>query len=677
MTEIKNSEHELQLFRARLMVLGVLVFISFGILIGRFAWLQIYKHDDYVAQAEDNRISVLPVVPNRGLILDRNGVVLARNYSAYTLEITPSKIKGELNSVIDEVAKIIDIQPKDRKRFKKLLEESKSFESVPIRTRLTDEEVARFTVQRYRFPGIEIQARLFRQYPLGDVASHVIGYIGRISQKDAKKIETMEEQPDVNYSGTDYIGKEGLEKSYERELHGKTGYEEVEVSAGGRAVRTLSHSGATPGKNLILSIDIQLQKVIEDAFGDKRGALVASEPATGDIFAYVSKPAFDPNLFVEGIDQQSWDELNTSLDRPLLNRPLLGSYSPGSTYTPFMALAALELRKRTPGTTISDPGYFYFGNHKFRDDKVGGHGTVDMYRSIVHSCDTYYYTLANELGVDTIHDFMKPFSFGQITGVDLENEKHGVLPSTAWKRGNYKTAAQKKWYLGETISLGIGQGYNSFTPLQLAHATAILANNGVVMKPHLVKALENGVTRERKLTVAKESYRIPLKPENIEIIKQAMVGVAKSGTSARVFAHAEYESAGKTGTAQVVSIGKNEKYNAKTIAAHLRDNALYIAFAPIDKPRIAIAIVVENGGFGSEAAAPIVRRALDYFLLGKKPLEKVDPTQATSATSANEPNAPKEPKEDSEALRSKAVIKADDESSGGPKPGDETEGNKD
>ncbi len=674
MTEIKNSEHELQLFRARLVVLGVLVFISFGILIGRFVWLQIYKHDDYVAQAEDNRISVLPVVPNRGLILDRNGVVLARNYSAYTLEITPSKIKGELNSVIDEVAKIIDIQPKDRKRFKKLLEESKSFESVPIRTRLTDEEVARFTVQRYRFPGIEIQARLFRQYPLGDVASHVIGYIGRISQKDAKKIEVMEEQPDVNYSGTDYIGKEGLEKSYERELHGKTGYEEVEVSAGGRAVRTLSHSGATPGKNLILSIDIELQKVIEEAFGDKRGALVAIEPATGDILAYVSKPSFDPNLFVEGIDQQSWDELNTSLDRPLLNRPLLGTYSPGSTYKPFMALAALELRKRTPGTIINDPGYYFFGNHKFRDDKAGGHGAVDMYRSIVHSCDTYYYTLANELTVDTIHDFMKPFGFGQLTGVDLENEKHGVLPSIAWKRGNYKTAAQKKWYAGETISLGIGQGYNSFTPLQLAHATATLANNGVVMKPHLVKALENGVTRERTLTVAKESYRIPLKPENIEIIKQAMAGVAKSGTSARVFAHAEYESAGKTGTAQVVSIGKNEKYNAKTIAAHLRDNALYIAFAPIDKPRIAIAIVVENGGFGSEAAAPIVRRALDYFLLGKKPLEKVDPTQATSA---NEPKDPKEPKEDSEALRSKAVIKADDESSGGPKPGDETEGNKD
>ncbi len=667
MTEIKNTERELHLFHMRLTVLALLVFVCFALLLARFVWLQVYKHDDYVAQAEENRISIVPVVPNRGLILDRNGVVLARNYSAYTLEITPSKVRGELNAVIDELAKIVDIQPKDRKRFKKLLEESRSFESVPLRTRLSDEEVARFTVQRFRFPGVEIQARLFRQYPLGDVASHVIGYIGRISQKDAKKIEEMEEATDGNYNGTDYIGKEGLEKSYESQLHGVTGYEEVEVSAGGRAVRTLSRTAATPGKNLILSIDIELQKVAEEAFGDKRGALVAIEPATGDILAYVSKPSFDPNLFVEGIDQQSWDELNNSPDRPMLNRPLLGTYSPGSTYKPFMALAALELNKRSPQYAIHDPGFFMFGAHRFRDDKVGGHGTVDMYRSIVHSCDTYYYTLANEMGVDTIHNFMKPFGFGQLTGIDLENEKRGVLPSTAWKTSVYRKPEQKKWYAGETISLGIGQGYNTFTPLQLAHATAILANNGVVMKPHLVKALEQAVTHERVLTVPKESYRIALKPENIEIIKHAMVGVVKEGTSAKVFARAEYESAGKTGTAQVVSIKQNEKYNAKTIAAHLRDNALYIAFAPVDKPRIALAVVVENGGFGAEAAAPIARKALDYYLLGKRPLGK-----------DSEPVPPPgQPREDTAALRSKAEVKAEDESVGGPKPGDETEGNKD
>lgn len=662
MTELKNTERELHFFRLRLSAVGAFVFFCFALLTARFIWLQVIKHDNYAAKAEENRISILPVVPNRGLILDRNGVVLARNYSAYTLEITPAKIKGQLDPLIDELATLIDIQMKDRKRFRKLLEESKNFESVPIRTRLTDEEVARFTAQRFRFSGVDIQARLFRQYPNGPLASHVIGYIGRISQKDATNIEAMNDEDATNYNGTDYIGKEGLEKSYEKQLHGKTGYEEVEVSAGGRAVRTLSRTAATPGNNLILSVDIELQKIIEEAFGERRGALVAIEPATGDVLAYVSMPTFDPNLFVEGIDQQSWDELNSSLDRPLVNRPLTGTYPPGSTYKPYMALAALELGKRTPNTISYDPGYFMFGNHRFNDDKKGGHGSVDMYKSIVHSCDTYYYLLANDLGVDAIHDFMKPFSFGELTGIDLEHERHGLLPSTEWKRGAYKTAAMQRWYAGETISLGIGQGANSFTPLQLAHAMATLANNGIVMKPHLVKALENGLTRERKLTVAKESYRINLKQENIDIIKQAMVGVAKEGTSAKVFSKTEYISAGKTGTAQVVGLKANEKYNAKSIAERLRDNALYIAFAPADNPRIAIAIIVENGGFGAEAAAPIVKKALDYYLLGKRP-------PASEATPV--------PKEDAVSLESAAMLKAQEEANGGPKPGAETPGNQD
>ena len=528
--------------------------------------------------------------------------------------------------MIDNLATIVDIQPKDRRRFRRLLEEAKNFESVPIRTRLTDEEVARFTVQRYRFPGVEIQARLFRQYPLGETAAHVVGYIGRISQRDAKKIEEMEDA--ANYAGTDYIGKEGLEKKYESILHGKTGYEEVEVTAGGRAVRTLSRTPATPGHNLILSLDIELQKIVEEAFGDRRGALVAIEPATGDVLAYVSKPTFDPNLFVDGIDQQSWDELNTSLDRPLLNRPLIGSYPPGSTFKPYMALAALELGKRTPAQSISDPGHFWFGNHKFRDDKVGGHGIVDMYKSIVQSCNTYYYVLANDLGVDAIHDFMKPFGFGQMTGIDLENERSGVLPSTAWKRAAYKRPEHKKWYAGETISVGIGQGYNSFTPLQMAHAMANLANNGVVMKPHLVKMVEDGVTREHTPTVAKESYRINLKQENIDVVKHAMAGVVREGTSSRAFASAGYVSAGKTGTAQAISIGKNEKYDAKKMAERHRDHSLYVAFAPADNPRIALAVIVENGGFGAAAAAPIARLALDYYLLGKRP----EPKEKTATT---------------------------------------------
>ncbi|MFZ6687247.1 penicillin-binding protein 2 [Undibacterium sp. SXout11W] len=636
MNELKNTERELYYFRMRLIFIGIFVFACFSILISRFVWLQIVKYDDYALQADDNRIDVLPVVPNRGLIMDRNGVILAQNYSAYTLEITPSKITQDMDLLIDNLSALVDIQPKHRKRFRKLLEESKNFESLPIRTRLTDDEVARFTAQRFRFPGVDIQARLFRQYPQGDSASHVIGYIGRISSKDQEIIEDMEDS--ANYKGTNYIGKEGLEKSYETALHGTTGFSRVEVSANGRAVRTLSRTPPTSGQNLILSVDIELQKVIEEAFGDRRGALVAIEPETGDVLAFVSKPTYDPNLFVEGIDQQSWTELNTSEDRPLLNRPLSGTYPPGSTYKPYMALAALELGKRTPSQAIADTGFFMFGGHRFNDDKPGGHGIVDMYRSIVVSCDPYYYILANDLGVDTIHDFMKPFGFGQKTGIDLEHEKTGLLPSTEWKRTAYKKAAQQKWYAGETISLGIGQGYNNFTPLQMAHAMATLANNGIVMKPHLVKMTEDPKTRQKTLTVPKESYRIPLKQENVDFIKHAMVGVTSvpGGTGYMKFRDAEYVSGGKTGTAQVVGIKKGEKYNAKTTAERQRDNALYIAFAPADKPRIALAMVVENAGFGAESAAPIARKALDYYLLGKRPSDKdKQPTSKADGTAAS------------------------------------------
>ena len=639
MTQIKDTERELQLFRLRLSVAGLVVFVCFGLLMLRFLWLQGVRHSEYAERAESNRISVVPAIPNRGLIVDRNGVILARNFSAYTLEITPAKLDRPLEVVIDELSKLVDIQPKDRKRFKRLTEESKTFESLPIRTRLSDEEVARFAAQGYRFPGVDIQARLFRQYPLGQTASHMIGYIGRVNKRDAERLEEGED--DANYRGTEYIGKEGLEKSYEKELHGITGYDEIEVSAGGRAVRTLSRTSPTPGNNLRLSVDIELQKIVEQAFGERRGALVAIEPATGDILAYVSMPTFDPNLFVEGIDVKSWDDLNTSLDKPLLNRPLIGTYPAGSTFKPYMALAALQLRKRTPEMAINDPGYFWFGNNKFRDDKEGGHGRVDMYKSIVQSCNTYYYNLANDLGIDAIHDFMSPFGFGRLTGVDLENERTGVLPSMEWKRKTYKKADQQKWYAGETISVGIGQGYNSFTPLQLAHAIATLTNNGIVMKPHLVKMIENGTNKSRKLTVAKESFRIPLKQENVDFIKNAMIGVTKEGTSARSFINAPYVSGGKTGTAQAASMSKSVKYDASKINERLRDHSLYIAFAPADKPKIALAIIVENAGFGAAAAAPIARQAMDYYLLGKKPNDPmpVIPKATTKPANANEATA--------------------------------------
>ena len=622
MTELHNNDREIHLFRVRVTALFTLVFVCFAILVGRVVWLQVIKHDDYAALAEDNRLAIVPIVPNRGLILDRHGVVvLARNFSAYTLEITPSKLRNTLDSVIDELATLVVIEPKDRKRFRTLMAESKNFEGVPLRTRLTDDEVARFTAQRFRFPGVDVQARLFRQYPLGETAAHVIGFIGRINQGEARALEDGADA--TNYRGTDHIGKEGVEKSYEKLLHGVTGYEKVIKTAGGRAVSTLSRTEATPGSNLVLSIDIELQKILEEAFDDFRGALVAIEPETGDVLAYVSRPGFDPNLFVDGIDSQSWNELNTSLDRPMLNRPLQGTYPPGSTFKPFMALAALEKGFRTPSQAIHDVGSFSLGNYRWMDDKLGGHGTVDMYKSLVISCNTYYYQLGHEMGIDHIHDFMEPFGFGRLTGIDLDHEKIGVLPSKQWKRQRFaKNKAAQAWQKGDNVNIGIGQGYNSYTILQLAHAVSTLANNGVVMRPHLVKLVEDGSTRVRTPTVAKESFRIPLKQENIDFIKSAMVGVTQEGTGRLAFANAAYSAGGKTGTSQTVGLKRGEKYNAKTMGERLRDNSLYVAFAPADKPKIALALIVENAGFGAAYAAPIARKALDYYLTGKRPAPK-------------------------------------------------------
>ena len=615
LAEFKDHQRELYFFQLRIGIAGIFVLAAFSLLLLRLVYLQILQYDYYRTKAEDNRISIVPIMPNRGLILDRSGTALARNYSAYTLEIFPGKV-ADLEKTIDELAAIVDIRASDRTRFKRLMIEAKGADSLPIRTRLSDEEVAKFAVNRYRFPGVDIQARLFRQYPLNELASHLVGYIGRINDRDVEHIE--DEGLTANYKGTDHIGKTGLEQSYESELHGITGYEQVEVDSGGRGVRTLSRTSPTSGNNLVLTLDIRLQDVAEQAFGENRGALVAIEPATGGILAFVSKPGFDPNLFVEGIDLASWDLLNTSPDRPMVNRALAGTYPPGSTFKPYMALAALELGKRTPQQTIYDPGFFQFGNHRFRDDKVGGHGTVDMYKSIVASCDTYYYMLGNDLGIDNIARFIGQFGFGAKTGIDVEGEATGVLPSQEWKRKRFKKPEQQKWYAGETISVGIGQGYNAYTPLQMAQAIATIANNGVIYRPHLVNYIENIRSGERTLVEPKVERAITLKAENIEFIKRALAGVNTEGTGARAFAKAEYTSAGKTGTAQVIALKQNEKYDEKRVAERHRDHALFIAFAPLESPKIALAVVVENAGFGARAAAPIARQVLDYYLLGKR-----------------------------------------------------------
>lgn len=619
MTELRNVEADLSRFRARVLVISIVVLLAFLLVVARLVYLQVVRHDDLDGQAESNRTAIVPVVPNRGLILDRNGIVLATNYSAYTLEIIPSRA-GPLEEVIDELAKIVDIQLRDRRRFRKLLDESRNFESLPIRTRLTDEEVARFTAQRYRFPGVEIKARLFRSYPWGELASHVIGYIGRINQAEKEKIE--EAQEDSNYRGTEYIGKLGVEQNFEKELHGITGVEQMETSAGGRAVRKLSSIPATPGNTVILSIDIKLQKLVEDMFGERRGALVALDPRNGEVLAFVSKPTFDPNLFVDGIDTESWQMLNESIDKPLLNRALRGTYPPGSTYKPFMAMAALQSGKRTAGTVINDAGSWSFGGHVFRSHGDHGLGAVDMYTSIVKSSNVYYYSLANELGVDAMYDFMKPLGFGQLTGIDIQGEVRGVLPSQAWKKAYYKRPEQQKWYAGETISLGIGQGYNTFTMLQLAQATAILANNGIKHKPQLVIATQDAMTHARSPVAGAAPEDLGYKPENVAIVRRALVGVTQEGTSARVFAGAGYLSGGKTGTAQAVTIGQKEKYNSSKLEEHQRDHALYIAFAPADEPKIALAVIVENAGFGAAHAAPIARRVFDYWLMNQYPSEE-------------------------------------------------------
>jgi len=618
LAQLKNNQAELQRFRSRVGTVQVVVLVCFFLLAVRLSYLQIVRHDDLLEQAENNRTAVIPVVPPRGTILDRNGVVLASNYTAYTLEITPSKV-GDLEATINALGELVEIQGKDRRRFKRLREESRSFDSLPIRTRLSDAEVARFSAQRYRFPGVEIKARLFRQYPYGELASHVVGYIGRINAREKERIE--EEDDSGNYRGNEYIGKLGVELSYERELHGITGVNRIETSAGGRATRSLSSRQAIPGQNVVLSIDIQLQKMVEDLFGNRRGALVALDPETGEVLAFVSKPTFDPNLFVEGIDVESWQSLNESPDKPLLNRALRGTYPPGSTYKPFMALGALTTGKRNASAIINDAGSWSYGGHTFRSHGDQGLGPVDMVRSISLSSNVYYYSLANEMGVDAIHDFMKPLGFGQITGIDLPGEVRGILPSTEWKRNYYKKPEQKKWYGGETISLGIGQGYNAFTMVQLASATATIANGGKQFPPRVVRATQDALTHAQSLNTAAEPTVLGYSADHIAVVRNGLVGVVTSGTSAQVFAGAGYQSAGKTGTAQAVTIGQKDKYNASKLAEYQRDHALYMAYAPADAPKIALAVVVENAGFGAVAAAPIARRVFDYWLLGQYPNE--------------------------------------------------------
>ncbi|HEY1399475.1 penicillin-binding protein 2 [Roseateles sp.] len=621
MTVIKNLQAELSRFRLRLFAAAAFVLFCFGLLVARLVYLQITQHDTLLERAETNRVSVVPIVPNRGLIVDRNGVVLASNYSAYTLEITPSKVP-DLERTIDALSAVIEIQPRDRRRFKRLMEESKNFESLPIRTKLTDTEVARFAAQRFRFPGVDIKARLFRSYPLGDIGAHMLGYIGRINQAEKKAMDDWSEEDVANYRGTEYIGKLGLEQAYERELHGQTGFEEMETSAGGRAVRRLRNRPPTPGNTLHLSVDIKLQALVERLFGDRRGALVAMDPRNGEVLAFVSKPSFDPNLFVDGIDADSWRDLNEDIDKPLLNRALRGTYPPGSTFKPYMAMAALNTGKRAANVVIQDNLNYSFGGRVFGSATGDRAGAKDMRLAIVTSSNVYFYSLANEMGVDMIHDQLEPFGFGRKTEIDLQGEVTGILPSTEWKRRAYKRPEQQKWYAGETISLGIGQGYNNFTMLQLATAMSTLSSGGERYRPRLVREIEDVVKHAQRRVASDALAPLALRKADVDVIRNAMHDVTLEGTSRAVFAGAQYQSAGKTGTAQAVGLRAGQTYSSIKADERKRDHSLYISFAPYQAPTIAVALIVENAGFGSESAAPIARRVYDYVLTGTYPSEE-------------------------------------------------------
>lgn len=605
------AQRERNRFLIRAWVAGTLVLLAFA-LIGLRLWvLQVEEHEGLLQRADRNRTAVVPIAPRRGEIVDRNGEVLARNYLSYTLDVVPAEA-GNISEMLDALSTVVTLDPVTIRRFKRRVADSGRYAEVMLRNDLSDTEGAYFAAQAFRFPGVKLKARWVRQYPQGESAAHVVGYVGRISEAN---LQALDEKGVLgNYRGTDIIGKQGIERSWENALHGTTGIESVEVTARGEPMRTLHRIDPEPGNDLILSLDMRLQRIAEQAFENRRGALVAIDPNNGQILAFVSRPSFDPNLFVGGIDHESWRELNESEDVPMLNRPLSGTYPIGSTYKPFVALAALTLGKRDAKTKIYDPGYFEMANQRFRNAGSAAYGHVDMHRSLVVSSDTYYYSLAPEIGIDALHDFMKPFGFGQRTGIDLEAERTGVLPSTDWKRRAFKKPEQQRWFGGETVSAVIGQGYNAFTILQLAQATAVLANGGSYYRPHLVTATQGRDGRVRAVASSEPEHRIALDPKHLQVIREALIEVTRTGTARKAFAGVSYTVAGKTGTAQLFNL-KGSRYTKENVDERLQDHSLFMGFAPAETPSIALAVLVENGGWGSEVAAPIARRVMDGWLL--------------------------------------------------------------
>ena len=630
---IKDTARESLLFRGRIIIVAVGIACLTLLLLARLSHLQVIEHEHFATLSEGNRVKVVPIVPTRGLIFDRNGVVLAENVPTFSLELVPEAI-DDLDAVIAQLGELVEITDDDRRRFERLLSSSRRFQHVPLRLRLTEEEVSRFAVNRHRFPGVDVEARLTRYYPLGALTSHLVGYVGRINPKEAQTLDAAQ------YRGTSHVGKTGVERKYEDVLHGKVGYQHVEINVQGRVLRVLERIDPIPGDNLTLHLDVGLQQQATAALADENGSIVAIDPRTGGVLAMVSQPSFDANLFVDGIDSKTYQALLRSTGRPLFNRAINGQYPPGSTVKPFLALAGLELGMDKAHQRVWCPGWFRLPGkaHRYRDWKRGGHGRVGLKEAIVESCDVYFYELALEMGVDRMHKHMQQFGFGERTGIDLPSESAGLNPSRAWKRA----VKHQPWYPGETVITGIGQGFTLATPLQLAHATSTLAMRGLRLSPRVVKEHQRRTALSEQETQTLEdglpaARFVAHNDTNWQIVVDSMESVVHGarGTARRIATDATYRMAGKTGTAQVFTLGQDEKYDAKGLAKKLRDHGLFISFAPVKRPRIVVSVLVENGGGGSSAAAPLARLVMDYFMQSESEIPPRDRMLMSKAPAAS------------------------------------------
>ncbi|HGF4930711.1 TPA: penicillin-binding protein 2 [Vibrio parahaemolyticus] len=616
-SQIRDYQAEARLFASRAIVAFFGIVVLMGLLVANMYNIQVNQFQDYQTRSNDNRIKVVPIAPNRGLIYDRNGVLLAENRPVFNLELTPEKIK-DIDATIQELQTILEITPEQIERFHRERKRTRRFKSVPLLTQLNEKQVAVFSVNQYRFPGVEISATLKRYYPYGEVLTHVIGYVSRINDRDMQRL--IREEKDANYQATRDIGKLGIEKYYEDLLHGTAGYQEVEVNSRGRVIRTLKYVPPVPGKDIVLNLDINLQLYVHQLLDGRRGSAIVLDPRDNGVLAMVSSPSYDPNAFVHGISGKAYRDLLNDKNRPLVNRTTLGIYPPASTIKPFMAVAALQEGVITPNTTRNDPGYWRIPNsdtRPFRDWLRWGHGRVDVIKSIEESVDTFYYQIAYDLGIDRISNWMMMFGFGDYTGIDIYEESKANMPTRDWKMSRHKTP----WYKGDTIPVGIGQGYWTATPMQIAKATSVLVNNGAVSAPHLLKStIDNGDNFEEQETSEYVTYPpIQNVPEKYwDIAKEGMrrVNHGTRGTARRSFYNMSYQTAGKSGTAQVFGLGENEEYNADEIAEHLRDHALFTGFAPFDDPKVIVTLVLENAGGGSSNGGPMARKIFDRVVLG-------------------------------------------------------------